>query len=267
MSTRQLGFTFDQTVEEGQERVGRTLSSLLATGTVGGIDVSLGVLALLLVDHETHNHLLSALAFSVGFIALTLANSELFTENFLVPISALVAGRTRITGVLRLWLGTLVTNLVGGWVTLGLISAGLPQLHSSMLEIGRTYNDFGIGWSSFALALLGGAIITLMTWMENGTRSMPARLVAASAAAFLLAAGTMNHAIVTSLLMFGALHVGAPFGYADWLGTFAWACLGNALGGLGLVTMLRLAQVGRGKVQESRGGEVQEPAASQAAPF
>ena len=267
MSMRRLGLTFEQTVEEGQERVGRTLASLLATGTVGGIDVSLGVLALLLVEHETQNHLLSSLAFAIGFIALTLGNSELFTENFLVPISALVAGRTRIPGVLRLWLGTLVMNLAGGWIALGLISAGLPQLKPSMIEIGQKYNELGIGWRSLALALLGGAIITLMTWMENGTRSTTGRLIAASAAAFLLAAGTMNHAIVASLLMFGALHAGAPFGYADWLGTFAWAAVGNALGGLGLVTMLRLAQVGRGKVQESRGTQAQEPAASQASPF
>ncbi|MGH3886704.1 MAG: hypothetical protein ACRDSZ_09060 [Pseudonocardiaceae bacterium] len=40
-----------------------------------------------------------------------------------------------------------------------------------------------------------------------------------------------------------ALHAGAPFGYADWLGLFALAALGNLIGGLGLVTLLRLLQV------------------------
>ncbi|MGH3994542.1 MAG: hypothetical protein ACRDSN_19045, partial [Pseudonocardiaceae bacterium] len=46
-----------------------------------------------------------------------------------------------------------------------------------------------------------------------------------------------------SLLCFAALQAGAPFGYADWLGMFAFAVLGNMIGGLGLVTVLRLLQV------------------------
>jgi formate/nitrite transporter FocA (FNT family) len=69
-------------------------------------------------------------------------------------------------------------------------------------------------------------------------------LLAAIAAAFLLAAGSLNHAIVVSIEMFAALHAGAPFGYLDWLGILGWACLGNLVGGIGLVTVLRLIQVG-----------------------
>ena len=54
-----------------------------------------------------------------------------------------------------------------------------------------------------------------MTWMERGTDSMPAKLVAAAVAAFLLASGKLNHVIVISLEVFAALQAGAPFGYAD----------------------------------------------------
>jgi hypothetical protein len=46
-----------------------------------------------------------------------------------------------------------------------------------------------------------------------------------------------------SLICFAALQVGAPFGYADWLGLFALAALANMIGGLGLVTLLRLLQI------------------------
>ena len=67
---------------------------------------------------------------------------------------------------------------------------------------------------------------------------------------FLLAAAPLNHAIVVSLEMFAALRSGAPFGYVDWLGVFAWASLGNLVGGVGLVTVLRLVQVGRAKLEE-----------------
>jgi formate/nitrite transporter FocA (FNT family) len=104
--------------------------------------------------------------------------------------------------------------------------------------------DLGIGWRAFALALLGGLVITLMTWMQHTTDAVVGKLVAAIAAAFLLAAGSLNHVIVGSLLMFAALHTGhAPFGYLQWAQTAGWAALGNAVGGIGLVTVLRLLQI------------------------
>ena len=132
----------------------------------------------------------------------------------------------------------------------GIIVAGLPSLKRTAIEVAEVYPRYGIGWRSFALALLGGVIITLMTWMEMSTTSMPAKLTAAFSAAFLLASGSLNHAIVVSLEMFAALHAGAPFGYLDWLRVAAWASLGNMVGGIGLVTVLRLIQVGRRKLQE-----------------
>src|SRR5437660_1493617 len=235
--------TFDRTVEEGVYRINRSTQSLLATGLVGGLDVAMGVFALLLVKEETKSEVAAALAFSIGFICLTLANSELFTENFLVPIAAVAARRGRVQNVLRLWGGTAVTNLIGGWVLMAFVIGGLPQLRPTAVEVAKHYPAMGIGWTSFATAVLGGTVITLMTWMQHSSDSIGAKLVAAIVAAFLLAAGSLNHVIVVSIEMFAALEAHAPFGYADWAGMAAWAALGNMVGGIGLVTILRLVQV------------------------
>jgi formate/nitrite transporter FocA (FNT family) len=235
--------TFDRLVNEGEQRLGRSLIGLAATGFLGGLDVGIGVLALLLVEHATHSALLGGLAFSAGFIALTLARSELFTENFLVPVVSVVAKRGTVAGLARLWAMTLLTNLVGGWVVTGLVMAGFPALRSSAIEAARSYVDLGIGWRGFALALIGGMLITLMTHLQHATESDGVRLVPAVLAGFLLGAGKVNHAVVASLVCFAALQAGAPFGYLDWLGLAAFAGLGNMLGGLGLVTVLRLLQV------------------------
>jgi len=91
-----------------------------------------------------------------------------------------------------------------------------------------------------------------MTWMERATESVPAKIAAAFAAAFLLVAGTLDHAIVVSLLMFAALHAGAPFGYLHWLGVAGLATVGNMIGGLGFVTVLRLVQVGHDRIEEAQ---------------
>jgi formate-nitrite transporter family protein len=121
--------------------------------------------------------------------------------------------------------------------------AGFPALRSTAVEAGTHYIELGITWKAFALALIGGMLITLMTHLQHSTESDGVRLLPAIVMGFLLGAGQVNHAIVASLVCFASLHAGAPFGYADWLGLFAFAALGNMIGGLGLVTVLRLLQV------------------------
>jgi formate/nitrite transporter FocA (FNT family) len=111
---------------------------------------------------------------------------------------------------------------------------------------------YGIGWRSFALALLAGPIVTLMTWMQHGFESYGVKLVSAITTGFLLAAGSMNHAVVSSLFVFCGLHTGiAPYGYLAWAQTAGWAVLGNLVGGVALITLLRLLQVPR-QVQQHR---------------
>jgi formate/nitrite transporter FocA (FNT family) len=252
---------FERTVDEGQSRLTRTWPALLATGLVGGIDVCLGVIALLAVDRDTHNELLGALAFPVGFIALTLANSELFTENFLVPVAAVAAHKAPAWQLPRLWAGTLLCNLAGAWVTMGLVVAGLGDLRSTARHVAAQPAARPLDLHTLANMIVAGAVITLMTWMERSTESVGAKLVAAYVGGFLLAAGPLNHAIVVSIEMFAALHAGAHFGYSHWAGFLGWATLGNMIGGLGLVTVLRLVQVGGRAIKEERRRHPEEPRA------
>lgn len=249
--TDELTETFQRTVDEGEHRLTRSWPGLLSTGLVGGLDVGVGVLGLLVVKEATGSELLAGFAFGIGFIALTLAQSELFTENFLVPVAAVTAQRASFGQLLRLWFGTLTMNLAGGWVITGLIMAGLPKLRPTALEIAHDYTTLPVG-RALPLAILAGLIITLMTWMERATESVPAKIVAALSAAFLLVACTLNHTIVESLLLFAALHTGAPFGYLRWASIAGLAAVGNSIGGLGLVTLLRLVQVGQDRIEEAR---------------
>jgi formate/nitrite transporter FocA (FNT family) len=240
--------TFERTIAEGRRRLSRPWGPLIATGVVGGTDVATGVLAFLLVRNAAGNseasHLLAGLAFSIGLIALTLARSELFTENFLVPVITVVVRQARPVSLVRLWTVTLVANLVAGWLITGLIMAGFPKLRQVAVRSGADYAQLGIGWRPFALALLGGAFITLMTWMQHSVDSYGIKLIPAVTTGFLLAGGGLNHTVVSSMLSFAGLHTGvSPYGYLDWARSAAWAALGNVIGGVGLVTVLRLLQV------------------------
>lgn len=195
------------------------------------------------MEHTTGSKLLGGLAFAIGFIALTLARSELFTEDFLVPVVAVAAKSGTLTSLGRLWIFTLLMNLAGGWIITALVMAGFPALHATAVEAATFYVDLGATWRAFALAAVGGMLITLMTHLQHSTESDGVRLVPAIAIGFLLGAGQVDHAIVASLICFAGLQAGAPFGYGAWLGVLGLAIAGNLIGGLGLVTLLRLLQV------------------------
>ncbi|ARC56644.1 putative formate transporter 1 [Frondihabitans sp. 762G35] len=232
--------SFDSTVEAGAERLHRTLGTILITGFFGGLEVGVGIMALLAVLTETGNHLLAGLAFSVGLIALLLAHSELFTENFLLPIAALVAREGNVRQLITLWAGTLVANLAGGWLFMWLIVQAFPEWHETLAESAHHFVDAPFSLQTVVLAVLGGSTITLMTRMQQGTESDPAKIVAAVVGGFLLAGLQLFHSILDSLLIFGAIQAGTDITYGQWLGWFGYTLLFNILGGLLLVTALRL---------------------------
>jgi formate/nitrite transporter FocA (FNT family) len=250
-SAQELDEAFDRLMTEGRTRLARPWSTLVTTGLVGGIDVGTGVLAYFVVENQTHSKLLAGIAFSIGFVALLLAGSELFTENFLVPVTAVVAGRSSTAALARLWLVTLLANLVGAWVMAWLIVTARPDLRATAIETGAHYAALGINLHSFTLAVLGGLVITLMTRMQHATESLGVKLVPAILFGSLLAGGQLFHSILDSLYMFAALHSGAPFGYLNWLGALGWSVLGNVVGGVVLVTFVRLVRV-PGKVRAER---------------
>jgi formate/nitrite transporter FocA (FNT family) len=233
----------DRIVLRGAPRLHRAWYDLLATATVAGLEIGFGVLVLLVVEHETGSVLLGSLAFSVGFVALLLGHSELFTEGFLMPVTTVVAGAATWRQLGRLWLGTLVGNLVGGWIVAWLIVTGLPKLHEEAIRRGSEYATSSLTPRTFALAVLAGAAITLMTRMQNGTDDDTARIVACVAGALVIVGGGLYHSILDSILVFAALQAGAPgIDYGNWLWWFLWTVVGNVVGGLGLVTLLRLVR-------------------------
>ncbi|MBW3581636.1 MAG: formate/nitrite transporter family protein [Euryarchaeota archaeon] len=248
---REIQKTFHRTVDEGTARLDRPWSGLLATGTVGGFDVGIGLLAALVVLDATGSRLLAALAFTIGFIALVLGKSELFTENFLVPVVTTVARRRPVRPLVRLWFGTGVSNLAAGWVLGWIIIGSLPHLEGVAIEAALLFAHLPVP-IAFGLGILGGIVITLMTWLEHGSQTEGGRILSAAMAGFLFEAVPLNHFIITSLIMFWGIHAGGPLDYLDWLRIGGIALVSNIIGGIVLVTALRLMQIGGEEIHKEQ---------------
>ncbi len=248
----ELEETYERLVSEGHERLDRPLLPLLSTGLLGGVDVGVGVLIYLVVEARTNNSLLASLAFTIGFVALLLAKSELFTENFLVPVISVIAKEGTVMQLIRLWVVSLVANLVGGFAMAGMIVVALPQVHEVAVKAGSHYAHLGVSWRSFFLAVLAGVVITLLTRMQHATENLGVRLVPSVLMSFVLVGAQLFHSVLDSILMFaGLLTRHADYDYLDWLAALGWSAFGNLVGGLVLVTGIRLLRIPH-RVAESR---------------
>ena len=76
------------------------------------------------------------------------------------------------------------------------------------IELGRFYPELGIGVQSLASAMLGGVLITLMTWIQRASRDAVSQLLIAVVTGFLLAAPPLNHSVVGALEMLAGLFTG-----------------------------------------------------------
>ncbi|HEY8584818.1 MAG TPA: formate/nitrite transporter family protein [Capillimicrobium sp.] len=244
---------WERSVAEGARRVSRSTSALVATGVVGGVDVMLGVTALTVVSGAVATvapgelaHVLGAAVFGIGFVFILLGRSELFTENFLMPIAAASRRRASASAVARLWAVTLVGNLLGLLLLAAILSrAGLvpPGALDAAGGLADTFAGRSLGVALLS-AVVGGTTMTLMTWLAAAVDDAVARIIVALLVGFLLAAPSLNHAVVG----FGEMSFGVLAGtaqHATWVDVaqnLPVAIVGNFVGGLFFVTLARAVQ-------------------------
>ena len=240
---------WQDSLKDGQRRLARPAAVLAATGLLGGFHVTLGLLALVVstgalsaVMPLATAHVLGSLTFGVGFVFLTVGRSELFTENFLIPVAAVLSGHATRRSVARLWGITFALNLVG--ITLFCVMLSTPGvLERESLEAAGGLADTLTERDLLAAtvsAVLGGVVITVFTWLAEAAESDLTRLFIALAVGFVLLAPSLNHSVVG----FGEILFGIAAGTtdADWvdlLRNTAVAVVGNVAGGVILVAFVR----------------------------
>src|SRR3954454_15508020 len=253
MSGRDPAEIWEASLDEGERRLGRRWTGLAAAGFAGGIDVFFSVLVLAIVAGGLHEvlpeqaaHSLASLTFGVGFAFITLGRAELFTENFLVPVGTVWAGRAGIRRLLLMWAVTLVFNFAGLALFAAIFAVSGVLKPPTLAAAGTMADTLGDRSSLAALlsAIAAGTIMTLFTWVVAAAETAGARVAASFVVGFVLAAPSLNHAIVGfGELTFGLIAGTAHSGLGDLCRIVGLAIAGNLIGGIGLVFPPRLAQV------------------------
>jgi formate/nitrite transporter FocA (FNT family) len=245
---------WDEGLDEGERRLARSWVALAATGFAGGTDVMFGIVAATVASAGLSDvmppataHVLGSLLFGLGFVFITIGRAELFTENFLIPVGTVFAGRASARELVRMWVITLLVNFIA-LAILGLIFAVKGVLPAGALHVAGTTADT-LADRSFLAGLLSavaaGVIMTVFTWVTTAAEGAAGRIIVALLVGFLLSAPTLNHAVVGFGEMFFALVAGTTHaGWSDLAANVGIAVLGNLIGGVGIVFTTRLAQVG-----------------------
>lgn len=245
---------WESTLEEGERRLKRAPGGLAATGLVGGLDVMLGLVAVVVVSGAALSvmepelaHIVGSLAFGIALVFVTVGRSELFTENFMVPVGAVFSGRGRRQDLIQMWAITLLFNLIGLAALSAIIAIDgvLPaSAHEAAGDLATTFEERSLP-AMIGSALLAGFVMTTFTWVTVASSSDGARIALALLTGFLLLAPTLNHAVVSFGEVVLALFAGtSKIGALDLAGRELVAIAGNLVGGLAFVTATRFVQVG-----------------------
>jgi formate-nitrite transporter family protein len=240
---------YDATRREGRRRLSRPVVELAATGLVGGFDVSFGIVAYGLVAAAIggeRGRVGGAIAFGIGFVFVVVGRSELFTENFLIPIAGL-SQRDRGSWLKlgELWTVALVLNLAGGLLLAVVLTSEGVLRHGTdrpLLALATHITGYSTT-AAFLSAVIAGALMTLMTWfVEGAADSMGVRIVMAWIVGALISLGTFNHAVVSTLELIFGMRYGGDITFGQLFGNLGLSVAGNMLGGLALVTFVRMVQ-------------------------
>jgi formate/nitrite transporter FocA (FNT family) len=243
---------FASSLREGHRRLNRSWLDLGATGCLGGLSIVIGSTTADTASGllrsggmaPTQAHLIGALLFPLGFFVLVQIRAELLTENFLVPVNAVLDGLARPVKLLRLWAGSAVANVGAAiavtWVA-AIPSVFPPGAHREFIEVAEQKMSQPLG-ALFASAALAGAVITVMTLAM--LRESPGGWVVVFAAGYILNAAGLQHVIVDSVDVWLGIWAGAPIAAGDWfVRNFLPCLLMNTVGGIGLATIPHYLQV------------------------
>ena len=244
----------DRAAVIGKERLARSLIDIAITAAIGGVEVSVGGLAAMAVVGGALGAnprlglygglALGGLVFPIGFLFVIVGRSELFTENFLIPVLGVLRHEAPARTLVGLWSLSWVANLFGCAVMALLFS--IPHAVGDELLRGyRIYSDYKLSVPALGTLISGviaGIVMTVLTWLLLAVRHPVAKMAAIFAAGFVLFAANLSHGIVGASILF----VGFPLTRHPVTDLVVWlilASLGNLIGGVGFVTLFRLAQV------------------------
>ncbi|MGH7105426.1 MAG: formate/nitrite transporter family protein [Acetobacteraceae bacterium] len=243
----------EQHVAQAQEELERPAGGLLLSSLSAGLDLGFGPLlmaVLLTLSGGTWPHPVTgavlAAAYTVGFVFVVLGRSALFTEQTTSAVLPVLARRASLLQLARLWSLVLVGNIAGGTLfALFLATLGL-HLHivdaAAFGTIAHKLLDVP-WWTMWGSAVVAGWLMGLLAWLMAASRDTIGQIVFVSMTTFLIGIAGFHHSIAGTIEVLLALFAKAGPTWADYGRFISAAAVGNAVGGVLFVAILKFGHV------------------------
>ncbi len=251
-STKTAAEILEAVVEDGRQELARGSTGLAFSGFVAGLNISFSAIALAVVGALTGGIGLAAIAaYPVGFILVVLGQAELFTEHTVTPVTVVLTDRRQIWNTLRLWVVIFVFNILGVIAFASAVVYGnILSPTASDLLLSDVSHQMENGFLAMAIrGVFGGWLVALVAWMVAAARDTISQTFFTWLLVALIPATGLAHCVAGS-----AEHLISVFSnetsWGEYLGRFLLpATLGNAVGGIILVTLLNYGQVVASRVK------------------
>jgi formate/nitrite transporter FocA (FNT family) len=236
-----------------QRAVGRSPAEVLVLSMIAGAFITVGALFSTLIATGTTNEgaqrLLEGFGFSVGFFAVVLTGTLLFTEvNVEMPATLLSGNPRAIAGrVARLWILAAVGNFAGAYLT-GLAittaqdySPAVDTLLAEIVDAKMRYRDIG-GTQGWLRAVLSGVLGNWLVGMAAFLAVMGRTIIGKYIPVLLMVSAFVAAGFLHSPANMAYFSLAQPDGLGPgWGPALAWsiapAAVGNIAGAFFLVAL------------------------------
>jgi formate/nitrite transporter FocA (FNT family) len=234
---------------EGESELERGAWALVWSALAAGLSIGFSMVVegelYALLPPGPSRDLISPLGYTIGFLIVIVGRQQLFTENTLTPVLALIHNRNRETlwRVLRLWGIVLAANVAGAILFATAVAHGAafaPNVVRAFAELGQQAMraDFS---TTFLRAIYAGWLIALMVWLlpaAEGSRPLIIILIT-----YIVALSGLSHIIAGSVDCAFLVQLDEASWHDFVARFFVPTLLGNIVGGVALVAALNYGQV------------------------
>ncbi|MFB6357250.1 MAG: formate/nitrite transporter family protein [bacterium] len=259
---RNIKSIVSEAVDLGEKRLNKSAGMTSISAFIAGLYVTFGGLVALsvvaIISSVTGSHQLGwfvgSMFYPIGFLFVVIGRSELFTENFLLPVLSVWEADSKGTHmeIIRLWVFGFVFNIIGVLVMSYLVYVtGLLSTHANLgtevvNEVVRVAShDLQPPFlSMFGKAIFAGLFINFMSWLIVACEDSFSKFVIVWITTFpIMLLGTYHSIVGSGEILIGIMH-GAPVTYLEWVKNFLVpVALGNHVGGVVFVAALHYLKI------------------------
>lgn len=240
---------YEQQLEEGLREYQRSPRGLFFSALLAGLELGFSLYFMGIIHEMLKGSLSGAslqiatsMAYPLGFIFVILGKSELFTEHTTLSVLPMLNGRKRPVDLGRVW-GTIY---LGNWLG-GLLMAILLVVvcRAKGIISAETFRDIGLHFTEynnsvvFGSAVLAGWLMGLVSWLVTSAKDTISRIVIIFLVTTVIGLGRLHHCIVGSIEVIAGMLNSDVLGIQDYIRVQFFATVGNIVGGVGFVALIK----------------------------